>query len=280
MTLKVLPYKGYSESARALKNALAPNAVLKKQNTPMRGQKLLLNWGNSHPQFSLEGVRVLNRPEAVSLASNKLTALQRMKDRGVSVPEFTTDINVAKSWIAQERIVFCRTMLRANSGRGIVIAKRESELVRAPLYVKYIRKEKEYRLHVFNGVVIDSVEKRRRRGFQESTDYNRYVRSYEQGWIFARDSISITQATKDAAIAACRALGLDFGAVDIVMDRQGNPVVLEVNTAPGLQGTTLENYKQAVRNWTNSVGGMRETFTPRRQGNMRRNQQRHWLRQR
>jgi len=215
-------------------------------------KKVLLNWGHSSPQFSLTGVKVLNKPEAVSKASNKLTAFQIMKAAGVNVPDFTTDINVAKEWIEDERIVFCRTLLKANSGRGIVIAKQASELVTAPLYVKYIRKEKEYRIHVFNGQVIDMVEKRRRRGFQESNVYNKYVRSYEQGWVFVRDNINVTEETKAAALAAVQALNLDFGAVDIVMNRDNEPVVLEVNTAPGLQGTTLENYKRAIERWMNA----------------------------
>ena len=46
-----------------------------------------------------------------------------------------------------------------------------------------------------------------------------------------------------------RALGLDFGAVDIVINRDNQPVILEVNAAPGIQGTTLENYKKAVQRW-------------------------------
>jgi D-alanine-D-alanine ligase-like ATP-grasp enzyme len=172
-----------------------------------------------------------------------------MKGAGINVPDFTTDINDAKRWIAEDKIVFCRTLLRANSGRGIVIAKVVAELVRAPLYVKYIRKEKEYRLHVFNGKVIDLVEKRRRTGFQEATNYNKYVRSYEQGWIMARDGVVVTEETRSQAIRAVQALGLDFGAVDIVMDRNGKPMILEVNTAPGIQGTTLDNYKKAVQQW-------------------------------
>jgi len=250
MKLRILPYKGYSESARALVNSLRPMAIMKRQMTPLKGRrKVLLNWGHSAPQFNLTGATIFNMPQAVATASNKLTALRVMKDAGVNVPDFTNDINVAKTWVGEERIVFCRTMLRANSGRGIVVAKTAADVVQAPLYTKYIRKEKEYRLHVFNGQVIDVVEKRRKTGFKENNDYNKYVRSYEQGWIFARDGIAVTQATKDEAIKACRALGLDFGAVDIVMNRKNIPIVLEVNTAPGLQGTTLANYKKAVSEW-------------------------------
>jgi len=50
-------------------------------------------------------------------------------------------------------------------------------------------------------------------------------------------------------------LGLDFGAVDVVMSKGRNslPYVLEVNCAPGLQGTTLTNYKKAVIQWLQSL---------------------------
>lgn len=255
MKLRILPYKSGSESARALVNSLRPGAIMKKQNTPMMGRKkVLMNWGHSSPRFNLTGVTVLNKPEAVAKASNKLQALQIMKAAGVNVPEFSNNRDDAKRWIEEGRIVLCRTLLRANSGRGIVIAKEVDELVNAPLYVKYIRKEKEYRLHVFNGQVIDIVEKRRRRGFQESNLYNKYVRSYEQGWIFARDNVVVNDAVKSQALNAARALGLDFGAVDIVLsNRDSVPYVLEINTAPGLMGTTLENYKKAVQGWLRNL---------------------------
>lgn len=254
MKLRVLPYKPGSRSARDLVTQLSPRAIMKKQRTPVTGRKkLLLNWGHSSPLFSLTGVTVLNKPEAVARASNKLSAFRAMQAAGVRIPEFTHDINVAKGWIGNERIVLCRTLLRANSGRGIVVAKTEAELVSAPLYVKYIRKEKEFRLHVFKGQVIDFVEKRRRSGFDANPVYSRYIRSYEKGWIMARDNVVLTDETKAEAVKAVAALGLDFGAVDVVMDRNNKPVILEVNSAPGLQGTTLQSYKRAIESWLTSV---------------------------
>jgi glutathione synthase/RimK-type ligase-like ATP-grasp enzyme len=252
MKLKVLPYKSYSNSAKELVRSLSPIAIMKKQSTPVYGRKkIVLNWGNSNPMFSLDRVTILNKPDAVKVASNKLTAFIKMKEGGIKIPEFTTDIEQAKEWINNNRIVLCRKLLRSNSGKGIVIAKTVDDLVAAPLYVKYIRKEKEYRVHVFNGTVIDVVEKRRRRGYQESSVYNKYIRSYEQGWVFVREGITVTEDLNLAAINAVQTLGLDFGAVDIVIDKDNNPVVLEVNTAPGLQGTTLQSYKNAVKEWFN-----------------------------
>lgn len=254
MKVKVLPYKAGSKSAKDLVRSLSPFAIMKKQTTPVVGRhKVVLNWGHSSPSFSLNGVTILNKPQAVRVASNKLAAFQKMKLAGVRIPEFTDSIEVAKEWIEDERIVLCRKLLRANSGRGIVIAKTLEELVPAPLYVKYIRKEKEYRLHVFNGQVIDFVEKKRRSGFDSNPAYNKYIRSYEQGWVMTRDGVAISDAVKAEAIKAVAALGLDFAAVDIVINRDGLPVVLEANTAPGIQGTTLEKYKAAVKQWMESL---------------------------
>lgn len=254
MKLRVLPYKAGSKSARDLVNQLSPRAIIKKQRTPVKGRrKVLLNWGHSNPAFSLMGVTVLNAPEAVARASNKLTAFRILAAAGVRIPEFTNDINVAKGWIEDERIVLCRTLLRANSGRGIHVAKTEADLISAPLYVKYIRKEKEYRLHVFKGQVIDLVEKRRRSNFESNPAYNKYIRSYEQGWVMARDGVSVSNEVKAEAVKAVTALGLDFGAVDLVLNREGQPVILECNTAPGIQGTTLQSYKRAIESWLNSV---------------------------
>lgn len=250
MKLKVLPYKPGSKSAKSIVKSLSPYAILKKQTTPVYGyKKVLLNWGHSNPQFNLSNVTVLNKPNAVKVASNKLSAFIKMKENGITVPEFTTDIEVAKQWIDDERIVLCRTLLRANSGRGIKVAKTKDDLVPAPLYVKYIRKEKEYRVHVFNNKVIDYIEKRKRTGYQDNPLFNKYIRSYEQGWVFVRDGVTIDEQTNLAAINAVNSLGLDFGAVDIVLNRNNEPVVLEVNTAPGLQGTTLEAYKNAIKEW-------------------------------
>jgi D-alanine-D-alanine ligase-like ATP-grasp enzyme len=43
-------------------------------------------------------------------------------------------------------------------------------------------------------------------------------------------------------------LGLDFGAVDIIYNEKNNRwVVLEVNTAPGLSGETLNRYVEMIK---------------------------------
>jgi len=51
---------------------------------------------------------------------------------------------------------------------------------------------------------------------------------------------SVTQRVQEAALGAFRAVGgRDYARVDVMIDGEGNPVVLEVNTLPGMTVTSL-----------------------------------------
>src|SRR3546814_19093490 len=58
-----------------------------------------------------------------------------------------------KFWTKKEDIpdeafpIVCRTVLSGHSGVGIVIADNRDDLVPANLYVKYVKKKEEYRVH-------------------------------------------------------------------------------------------------------------------------------------
>lgn len=237
----VYPYKKGSKSAKALAKVLNCKVLTR----PKRSRKgLVVNWGASLPSRAVR-VRTLNEPLWVEQASSKLTSLKMFKDEGIACPDFTTDIEVAKEWIEEGETVVCRKLLRSHSGKGIVIANEINELVAAPLYVKYFKKSYEFRVHVFGGKVIDSVQKRKRTGVVEG-QYNKYVRSHNNGWVFCRDNNNITEEVKELAVKAVKYLNLDFGAVDVVMKSNGECKVLEVNTAPALEGKTLESYKNAI----------------------------------
>ena len=116
---------------------------------------------------------------------------------------------------------------------------------RIPLYVKYVKKRAEYRVHVFSGVAVDVQQKRKR----NDTETDSRIRSFNNGWVYCRDNINpYNAAILDQSIAAVEALGLDFGAVDVIWnDHYQRAYVLEVNTAPGLIGTTLTTYTDAIR---------------------------------
>lgn len=191
-----------------------------------------------------------------SPAANKLHFFQAAAQQPeLNIPEFSTDINVAATWrnpTARNVSVagFARTILTGHSGRGIVAFNNgeTTPLPTAPLYVKYIKKSEEYRVHVFAGKVIDIIEKRRRLGFE---NVNYQIRNVDTGWVYCRDNMDIKNKNEliKQALLACRVSRLDFGAVDILYNsHQDKYYVLEVNTAPGLEGKTVEIYANAIIN--------------------------------
>jgi len=148
----------------------------------------------------------------------------------------------ASEWLKQGHTVVCRTVLNGHSGNGIIIAENEDELVKAPLYTRYVKKQNEYRVHVFNGKMIHKQRKARRLDVpDEEVDWK--VRNHDNGFIFQIEDFDLPEDCEKQAIAAVEALGLDFGAVDVVYNgKEQKAYVLEVNSAPGLSGTTLDKY--------------------------------------
>jgi hypothetical protein len=62
-----------------------------------------------------------------------------------------------------------------------------------------------------------------------------FVRSYKKGWGIEYDQSSfVRDRCREIGVASIKALGLDFGAVDIGEKENGDLVVWEVNRKPGL----------------------------------------------
>lgn len=180
-------------------------------------------------------------------ASNKITTFNAISSV-VSTPEWTTNRETAKSWQGGGRSVVCRTILNGHSGAGIVLSEPDSELPDAPLYVKYVPKEYEYRVHVFGDKVIDIQQKRKRSDFDG--EINNKIRNHHTGWVYCRGSYvppPCVDEMKAQCIVTIKTLGLDFGAVDVIYSKKNNKFyILEVNTAPGMEGETLNVYAKAI----------------------------------
>ena len=235
-----------SKSARLLANALGGRRIRDRgQIVPGR---TVINWGTTAPLGYL-AQSVINRPTCVGLISNKRYFLQTIATQDYC-PFFTTHVNVAEDWISDRDVVVCRTLLNASGGRGIVIAADLGQLVEAPLYVKYIKKTDEFRVHIFDGQVIDVQRKARLHSVENP---NWQVRNLAGGFTYAREGIEdhpFIGVVREAALGAYGLTGLDFGAFDVIVSntRVPRPYVLEVNTAPGLMGTTLERYVSHIQN--------------------------------
>ena len=243
----IMPYSYWSNSAKLLKQETEIKFLRKNTSRKLPSNLTVINWGCSeYPNRELNSSVFLNKPESVYKASNKLSTLISLRDSGI-VPDFTENASEARI-MAQRGIVVARTLLRANSGRGIqIIPKGSEDIPEAPLYVKYIKKKKEFRVHVFKGEILFVQEKKRRNDIPDE-QVNWQIRNHSNGFIFAHNDVEIGDEGLNNAIIACNTLGLDFGAVDVIWnERENKYYVLEVNTAPGITGETLRIYSEKFR---------------------------------
>ncbi len=260
MIYKIDPYKMTSKSAKVLSRALGAQRLLKvnsKFNQKLRHK--VINWGNS---VTHQGVfkYACNQPEAVSIASCKLRTFCQLSLSEVPTPEWTTRKDVVKQWLSEGYKVYCRHKLRANSGKGITIIQAQQvsedttcypEIPDAPLYTKGLTEWSECRIHMDkNGLLIDWQQKRKRSGSEVSIEE---VRNHGNDYVFCRHVDPPPPIAFDVARQAVNALGLDFGAVDVAVISPSEAVVFEVNSAPGLTGTTIDNYVSYFKNGEDHV---------------------------
>lgn len=239
----MLPYKAASNSARLLAEALGGKRIrLEGSKYVSRPGDVVINWGNSdYPDF-LYSTNLNCVP--LSKVTDKLKFFTNMEGADW-LPPFWTDSEEIPD---EEFPIVCRTILTGHSGAGIVIADSRDDLVPCPLYVKYIPKKHEYRVHLgvnpnnehFKADIIAVQQKKRRLDY----DYpNWKIRNHANGFIYAREGVDPPVGVLGVAMDCLVRSGLDFGAVDVIWnEHQGRAYVLEVNTAPGLEGQTLDDY--------------------------------------
>lgn len=253
-----------SDSVNALKAAMAEQGVelvkIRRTASTFRGRAgdLIINYGSSDIALDVMGrATVINHPTVIAGASNKANSFRKFQEAGVKTVEWTTDGEQAQVWLDNGDMVYARKRLQGHSGEGIEISFSNpagvgdagdvpvsSTLPSAPLYTKAILSERrEFRIHVMKGVITYVQQKRRRDGYRDEPSYSNLVRNHHTGWIYATQNAEVCEEAKREAIKAINALGLDYGAVDVIT-RRGEAWVLEVNTAPGMSGTNLETYTE------------------------------------
>lgn len=243
------PYNRHSQSVRGLKTILNNWGIRTYLNTQPRPGGVTVNWGcgDLRPAGT-----ILNPQESINLLVDKVVFF-RHAGRSKYVLPWTTDRAEAREWDS----VVCRRVTRGSGGYGITILEQGQEIPNVPLYTKYIKKSHEYRVHVVKNP--DSTLARvlcvQRKIFkktphrQEPLDWK--VRSHDNGFIFAHENLesvptSVTQTV--LAFVGLKFPDLNFGGWDVIYsDKSDRAWVVEGNSAPGLEGHTLECYAEFFR---------------------------------
>lgn len=180
---------------------------------------------------------------------NKIQQYEWFKQQGLSALEFTTDAQQAIAWCMDGGTVFGRKYLNSSCGKGIVVFDKDTAAAihGCPVYTLYKKKKREFRVHVFKDTVVAVTEKKRRKDFDGQRDTK--IRNLANGYVFVQSVSSEPPGLRELAIAAAKVSPSDFRGVDIGFNEKNNDLfVIEVNSAPGIQGTNLVSYTNAIAN--------------------------------
>ncbi len=262
----ILPYKVGSESAKTLAKSLSFKRMrLTNSSLSDSDSTTIINWGNSTTSLShLPSVKVINKPASVRKASHKGEFFQAISEYNqanpedpVSIPEWTIRKSVASEWYREGNDVVCRAVLQGHSGEGLSIASYKEDVSASEaispslLYTKYVKKRDEYRVHVMKDVAFFVQKKVAPYSRSERPNYQ--IRNHSNGFVFAVNDLSPDDSVLSESVKAVKALGLDFGAVDVIWnERRKKATVIEVNTACSVTGdSTLVRYSNALKGLLN-----------------------------
>lgn len=263
--VKLFPYNAGSASAAALAAQLGVRRIRTQGSSFVPTERhVIINWGRAAmPPAYTDRITILNRPEAVARVSNKLRFFESFRGTNTAwflPPHYTTREEAQAAMDGRNRMV-ARSVLNGHSGEGITIHTNPNDLPQAPLYTLYIPKQDEYRIHMVRengGATVFDVQRKAKREEVSREDANWEVRNLAGGFVYVRNNVAVPDVVIEAAQAVFLESYLDFGAVDVIYNLQRNAAyVLEINTAPGLIGTTLTNYTEALQAL---VSG--ESYTP------------------
>ena len=175
---------------------------------------------------------------------DKLGQYRYFAENKLNFPFFSESKEVAKKF---KYPIVCRTLLNASQGKGIVIADSEDQLVDAPVYVEYKKKTNEYRVNIFRGVVVSVREKRLKEGYEKLEGRDGRIRNHNNGYVFCVPIDPVPPEVIATAIAASKCVASDFAGVDIAYHKPTNyHFLIEVNSAPGMAGLTVQEYGDEI----------------------------------
>jgi ribosomal protein S6--L-glutamate ligase len=191
-------------------------------------------------QFEMMGVYAVNESVAISRSRDKLRSLQLLSRKGIGLPvtgfaSSPRDTDDLLRLVGGAPVVV--KLLHGTQGKGVVLAetRKAAESVieafrglEANFLVQEFVKEAggaDLRCFVIGEKVVASMKRQAEEGEFRS--------NLHRGG--SAEKVKITPAERSTAVSAARTLGLNVAGVDILRSKYG-PVVMEVNSSPGLQG--------------------------------------------
>jgi len=191
-------------------------------------------------QFEMMGVYPMNESVAISRSRDKLRSVQLLARKGVGLPvtgfaRSPDDINHLLTSVGGTKFVI--KLLEGTQGIGVVLAenRKAAESVieaflglNANILVQEFIAEAggaDIRCLVVDGKVVAAMKRQGKEGEFRS--------NLHRGG--SANLVKITPEERSTAVRAARIMGLNVAGVDLLRSNHG-PVVMEVNSSPGLEG--------------------------------------------
>ena len=191
-------------------------------------------------QFELMGALSANSSASISRSRDKLRALQLIGNSGVEMPvtgyvHLSRDIESVLKTVGEPPYVI--KLLEGTQGRGVVLTETMEAAISAIETMKKIdaniliqefvseSRGEDIRAIVVGDKVVASMKRKAKPGeFRSNVHLGGSVENYD-----------LNEQEKESAIKASKVLGLSVAGVDLIQSNRG-PLVLEVNSSPGLEG--------------------------------------------
>lgn len=191
-------------------------------------------------QFEAKGFYCMNDAASIAQSRDKLFASQLLSKHGVAIPitgfaKSPSDTKDLINMVNDAPLII--KLLESTQGKGVVLAetKKAAESVinafkslQTNILVQEFIKEsdgKDIRCFVVDGKVVASMMRQAQKG--------EFRANIHQGG--TASTVRITAEEKKMALKAAKVLNLQVAGVDIIRSHRG-PLLLEVNSSPGLEG--------------------------------------------
>jgi len=191
-------------------------------------------------QFEMTGAFTLNESDSIIRARDKLRSLQLLSREGIGMPvtgfaHSPDDTEDLMQLVGDAPVIIKLT--EGSQGQGVVLAetRQAAESVIDAfrgldahfLVQRYVKEARgaDLRCFVVGGKVIAAMKRQARRG--------EFRANLHRGG--SAESARLTDKERAMALRAAEVIGLNVAGVDIIRSTHG-PLVLEVNSSPGLEG--------------------------------------------
>lgn len=200
--------------------------------------KIFIRWRSEYETEQIKNSITYNTLEPVLVAQNKKLTRQVLFDAGVSIPRLVTPTSNKIKYP-----IIGRSKTHSFAQNFEVLPNKfsfESHYKKFNkedwYYSEYIDKVKEYRINIGHGKILSITSKAPKNTLHWNGFDDEHIST-----IVSPNEIQLNIVQE--ALKAIKVIGLDFAGVDVIVDKENKPYILELNVSPGVSSSEYTQQK-------------------------------------